>query len=71
MTKQAAIKKLMETMTEQEAHQTFNDSVNYFLRGTEKNFLAKEYATKLAIEEILEPTEITDEYVKQLDALYV
>lgn len=67
-----AIKKLMENgYSEAEARQEFNDTVNYYMRGTGRTTEDKAYAIECAIESIMEcEEETTDEYFDMLDMVY-
>lgn len=67
-----AIKKLMESgYSEAEARQEFNDTVNYYMRGTGRTAEARAYAIECAIESIMDgEEEVTDEYLDMLDMVY-
>lgn len=70
--KEKAIQKLIESgMTEREAILEFNDTVNYYLRGTLRTAADRVYATKCAIDDILDgPAEITEIDQAMLDLMY-
>jgi hypothetical protein len=70
--KEKAIKKLMESgMTEREAISEFNDTVNYYLIGTLHTAADRVYATKCAIDDILDgPAEITEIDQAMLEMMY-
>jgi uncharacterized protein YbaP (TraB family) len=73
--KEKAIQKLIESgMTEREAISEFNDTVNYYLIGTLHTAADRVYATKCAIDDILDDSEeveeITEHYQAMLGMMY-